>query len=98
MEAKSFLEKLNMPVKSLWENYRVFLLIFGIIILIIKFRDVFAQILVFLAKRSLENTEKQDIQLKSEQNQANSQANELIKEANDLSNNKHKVDEDWYKK
>lgn len=94
----SFLEKLQAPVDTLWKEYRAFLIVFGIIILIVKFRDVIIDLIVGSAKQTVDNTEKKDAQLKSEEKQANDQANQLRQEANTLSDNQAPVTDDWNKK
>lgn len=95
---KALWDKLNTDVKTLWANNKLFLIIFGVLILIIKFRTVIIDILVSNSKEILEDAKKQDTQLKSEENKANDQANQLVKESKDLSKNKPKIDEDWNKK
>lgn len=94
----TFLQKLQLDPATLWKNHRAFLIGFGLLILIIKFREVIVDILVASSKTILEGAKKTDAQLKSEENQANSAANKLIDDAKKLDENKPKVDEDWYKK
>lgn len=55
-------------------------------------------LLVSSSREAVKDAQKQDAALKAEENKANDQANQLRKEAEDLSKNKEKVDEDWYKK
>ena len=45
-ENQSFLQKLNAPIGILWENNKKFVIGFGIIILIIKFREVIIDLLI----------------------------------------------------
>lgn len=97
-EKPSFIEKFNSPLSTLWDNHKAFLIIFGIIILIFKFRGVIMDLLVSSSREAVKDAQKQDAALKAEENKANDQANQLRKEAEDLSKNKEKVDEDWYKK
>lgn len=94
----SFLDKLNAPVSTLWSEYKGFLIIFGILVLIIKFREAIIQLLVASSRQAVTDATKQDTQLKSEENQANDQANQLRQDAEQLSQNKPEVTADWNKK
>jgi len=68
------------------------------LILIVKFQDVIIDFLVGNVHKTVDKAEKQDATLKDEQTKANVQADQLRKEANDLSKNKSEVTDDWYKK
>jgi len=94
----SFLEKLNMPLSQLWSQYRLFLIGFGVLILIFKFREVIIDLLVSSARKTVDEAQKQDTQLRQDETKANTQANDLRQQAEDLGKNKPKVDEDWHKK
>ena len=82
----------------LWREYRAFFIVFGILILIVKFREVIISLLLDNAKQTINTAEKKDEQLKTQENQANDAANALRKQADDLSNNQPVVDENWNKK
>lgn len=99
-EAKqpSFIEKFNMPFSELWEKYKLFLIGFGLLILIVKFRSVIIDLLISDAHKKVDEAQKKDATLHQEENKANDEANRLRDEANKLSENKPKVDEDWNKK
>lgn len=92
-----FLLKLKTPIAKLWENNKIFLICFGLLILVIKFQDVIFDFLVKSSKKLVEDSAKKDQELKQEQDQANNQANQLVQEAQDLGNNRPAVDENWYK-
>lgn len=94
----TFLEKFSLPLSTLWEQYRVFLIIFGLLVLTWKFREVIIDLLVTSSRKTVSDAQKQDTTLKNEEKQINDQANILRKEAEDLSKNKPNVDEDWNKK
>lgn len=94
----SFLEKFNLPFSTLWDQYKLFLIGFGILILIFKFRSLIIDLLVSDSRKVVSDTVKQDAALKKEENVANDQANQLRKQAEDLGKNKSSVDEDWNKK
>lgn len=97
-ENPSFLEKFKSPISTLWDNHKVFLLIFGLGILIFKFREVIIDLLVSSARKTVNEAKEKDSALKAEQDQANDQANQLRKEADALAKEKPEVDEDWHKK
>lgn len=97
-ENPSFIDKFKSPISTLWDNHRTFLIIFGIAILIFKFREVIIDLLVSSARKTVSEAKEKDSVLKSEQNQANDQADQLRREAEALSKDKPKVDEDWNKK
>lgn len=94
----SFFEKFNAPLDVLWDKYKIFLIVFGVLILMVKFREVLIDILVDSSRKTVSDATKQDAALKGEENKANDQANQLKQEASKLSENKPTVDEDWNKK
>lgn len=100
MEEKqpTLLEKANMSPSQLWANHKVFLICFGLLILVIKFQDVIFRILVNRSNELVDDTKKQSDDLKHVQNQANDEANKLVQHAQDLNNNRPVVDENWHKK
>lgn len=93
-----FLDRFKAPLGYLWDNHKWFLIGFGILILIIKFQDVIIDLLVGNSRKLVKDAVATDSKLKEEQDQANNQANKLVAEAQALSENKSKVDEDWHKK
>lgn len=97
-EVKTFLQKLNSNFSTLWSDHKVFLIIFGVLIIIAKFSNIMIYILSYLSKKELDNAVKKDGQLKDEQNAANNAANALIKEADELPSKQTPVTPDWYKK
>lgn len=97
-ENPTFLQKFKTPLGTLWDNHKVFLIIFGLGILIFKFREVIIDLLVSSARKTVNEAQEKDTVLKAEQDQANDQADQLRKEAEALSKNKPTVDEDWHKK
>lgn len=94
----SFWTKLNSGFGELWSSSKLFVIIFGVLILIIKFKSVIIDILLKDSKDVLQNTIDKDAKLQQQQNAANDAANALIKQAEDLDKNKPGVGEDWNKK
>ena len=94
----SFLEKFNLPFSTLWNQYKVFFILFGVFVLIFKFREVIIDLLVSSSRKTVQDAVKKDEILRGEEKAANDQANQLRKEASDLAANKPVIDEDWNKK
>lgn len=94
----SFTDKFKSPLGTLWDNHKVFLIIFGLGILIWKFREVIIDLLVSSSREAVKDAQKQDQTLKGEEKAANDQANQLRNEAAALDDNKPVIDEDWNKK
>jgi len=94
----TFLDKINSDIGELWEKDKWFVIIFGALILIIKFRDILIDILVNSGKNIEKNAENKDGKLAAQENQANQQANDLVKKAEQLPSQEQPVDDDWYKK
>jgi len=94
----AFFDKFKLDLKTLWNEHRVFLIIFGILIIIVKFRDIFIDLIVSNGKKDIANTFKKDDSIKSEENTLNFEANDLVKESKTLPDNQKPVDLDWNKK
>lgn len=94
----SFLDKFSLPFGTLWDKYKIFLIIFGIFILIWKFRSLIIDLLVSDVHSTMDKAKKEDATLRQEEKEANDQANKLRQEADALSKDKPEVDEDWHKK
>lgn len=94
----TFLEKFNLPFSTLWAQYKIFFIVFGVLLLIVKFREVIIDILVSSAHNTVDEARKQDASLKADENKANTQADDLRKQAEDLAKNKPRVGEEWNKK
>lgn len=90
-----FIDKFKAPLSTLWDNHKVFLIIFGIAIIAYKFRSVIIDLLVADSHKKVDEAQNKDVQLREEEKQANDQANQLVKEAEALSKDKPKIDENW---
>ena len=97
MENVSFLDKFKMPFSQLWEKHKLFLFIFGLLIVLVKFREVIIDILISSARAKFEDAKQKDANLAGQQNAANNKANQLIDNANKMDQNKPEVKEDWHK-
>lgn len=94
---KVFWAKLNSSFSDLWANNKLFLLVFGVLIVIVKFRQVLIGIIVAGSKRLLESTANKDSRLAMEEEEAKRKADELVKKAQEEPNQEKPVDENWHK-
>lgn len=97
-ESPNFLQKLNMSPAQLWANHKVFLVCFILLIVVIKFQDVIFKTLVDKSNEEVKQAQTQSDGLQKQQDQYNSEANDLVKQAQELGDNKPEVKDDWYKK
>lgn len=97
-DTPSFGDKLQMDFKDLWNNHKVFFVVFGLLVLIVKFREVLINILISSAKKTMEEAKKEDANLSSQENQAKADADALVKKAQEEPSKEQPVDADWFKK
>lgn len=95
---QAFWAKLNTDVGSLWQESKFFVIIFGILILVVKFRSVLISLLVADSKHIFDDATKKSDELKKQENDANSSADKLVEEAKKLADSNKPVEDDWYKK
>lgn len=95
---KTFWQKITGDVTYLWENDKIFLIVFGVLILAAKFSNLIIDFLAFQSKKEVDSTIKQDSALKAQEDAAKSAANALVKKANDLPAQQTPVDDNWDKK
>jgi hypothetical protein len=90
--------RINTDVKTLWAKDRVFLIIFGVLILMAKASSLLMAFYSAKAKAELNAAVKQDASLKAQETAANNQADALVKEADALPSQEAPVDANWDKK
>lgn len=95
---KDFWNKLNSDVNELWKTNKLFLIIFGILILVIKFRTIIIDLLIKDSKKIMNETQQTDKNLQQKEDDYKKQSEYFSKKAEENSNNKSPVDENWYKK
>ena len=95
---RSFWQKLNSDAKDLWAKDKIFFILFGILIIIVKFRDVLISMLVASGKRVMDDAKKKDEQLASQENQAKTESERLVEQAKQEPSKETPVDDNWYKK
>ena len=85
-------------LKGLWNRYGIFFILVGLGLLILKFNGVIMDVLGWSSKKDLQEAQKTDTQLKAKEDATNTQADALIKQAQDLPKQEGQVDDDWDKK
>jgi zona occludens toxin (predicted ATPase) len=94
----SFQDKLKMDAKSLWNDHKLFFIVFGVLVLIVKFRDILIDILVSSSKSTMEDAKKEDAKLSTQENQAKADADKAVQDAKDEPAKQTPVTDDWFKK
>lgn len=98
MAEPSFQDKLKMDAKDLWNNHKIFFIVFGLLVLIYKFRDILIDLLIAGGKREMESAKDKDGQLAGQENQAKTEADKLVEQAKQEPSKETPVDDNWYKK
>jgi hypothetical protein len=93
-----FFDLFKKDLSDLWKEHKLFLIFFGIFILIFEFRNILLDLLISGAREEVKATQKEDAKLASQQNAANDKANALVAESNSVGKDDKPVDENWYKK
>ena len=94
----SIADKLKLDAKTLWNDHKLFFIIFGALILLVKFRDIAIDLLVSGAKKEVTETKKEDAVLAAYEKKANDAANQLVQQAKDEPLKQGPIDDDWNKK
>lgn len=92
---KAFWAKLNSDIADLWEKDKLFLIIFGVLILVIKFRSILIDLIISNSKTIFNDAKKEDANLKQQEDQANQAADQLVKHAEEIGKNEGTVTDDW---
>jgi hypothetical protein len=95
---KSFWALLKTDITELWEDNKIFVLVFGAIMLAIKFHTVLMNLIIAGEKSVFNSAQQQSNNLENQENQDNQQANQLQQQAQDLPNNQPPVGDDWFTK
>jgi predicted lactoylglutathione lyase len=94
-EPLTFVQKIKQDVSTLWEKDKIFLIVFGALILIAKFSSFMIDFYQALSKKEVDDATKQDAVLKAQEDANKAAADALVKQADDLGNQKTPVTEDW---
>ena len=83
---------------ELWDSCRIPLVLFGTIIVILKFRNILINFLIKNAKQVYNNAQKQNQSEILKEDRDNKQADQLVQETKDLQQQETQpVADDWYK-
>lgn len=93
-----FNTRLRADLKFMWENDRIFLVIFGVLVLIAKGSSLMISFLAAKSKAQVAVASKESSILQAQETADNTQADALVKQANDLTSQEKPVDENWDKK
>lgn len=94
----SFQDKMQMDAKELWADHKIFFIIFGVLLIVVKFRDLIIDILVSSAKRTVDSAKKEDSQLAKQEGDASKAADDLVAKANSEAGKEQPISDDWNKK
>ena len=91
----SFKNKATSDISDLWAKDKGFIILFGVIILGVKFRQLAIDFLVSSSKALFNKTQQQSDVLQKQENAANDQANQLVSDANKLAGAPQDSTDDW---
>lgn len=93
----AFWTKVNSELSDLWEKDKNFVLLFGVIILGVKFRQILISLIVSSSKALFDKAESKSNALDQKEQNDNSDAEKFVQEAKELPNSEKPVDDNWYK-
>ena len=91
----TFRSKLRTDIGELWQENKLFVFVFGALILVIKFREILINIIVANGKTIFNNATQQSAKDQKKEDQNNQDANALIKQAEDIGKNSPSIPDDW---
>ena len=94
----SLWDRMNQSLGDLWAKDKAFLFLFGVIILIVKFRSILIDILVKSGKEEADKAKQENDKLLQQENQASTEADKLVEQAKNEPSKQQPVTDDWYKK
>lgn len=95
---KGIIAKASQDIKDIWAKDKGFFILFGALILTIKFRQILMNLIIGNAKALFNSAQKQSNQDQTKENQANTQANALEQQAEQLPSQEQPITPDWNKK
>lgn len=85
-------------IKALWANNKILFFLLLPLVLLAIFRNVLISLLVSSGNKIVSDSTAKSDELKTEADKANTQANQIIADADKKSEDKPTVTEDWNKK
>ena len=95
---KDFIALLKADSVAAWNQNKALFIALGAIVLTIKFRQILIDIIVSGSKALMAKTQKKSDADQTKENQANAQADALVKDAQELPTKQEPVGDDWNKK
>lgn len=95
---KSILLAVQSDLKDIWNRSKIAILAIIGVILAIEFNKLKEYITIYMGKKEIDNAKKEDETLAKQEKTANSEADVLVKQAEDLPKQEPEVDLDWNKK
>ena len=95
---QAFKAKASQDWKDIWNSDKAFFFLAGAIVLIIKFREVLISLLLSSTKHISDESKAEDATLAKKEDTANTQADALVKQADQLPTQEPPVDPDWSNK
>jgi hypothetical protein len=92
---QAFWAKLHADLDDLWQRDKGFLLVFGAIILALKFNRILINLIVASSKSLFNSTVASTTQVQNQENTDNNQANQLVDNSNNLPGNETTITDDW---
>lgn len=87
--------RLTADLGSLWEKDRIFLFVFGVIIVLAKGASFMVDYYANKSKKEMDAATKENAVLQAQENADDKQADSLIQQADALPGKETKVDENW---
>jgi hypothetical protein len=92
---KALWTRLKSNASDLWAGGRWFVAVLGVIVVVLKFKDLLVDFLVDGAKSIFNNTTKQTNDLNNQENQNNESADQLVDDAKKLPDQEPPVSDGW---
>jgi hypothetical protein len=95
---KAFWAKITSDIGTLWAKDKGFVILFGVVILGVQFRNILIGILSYSAKNIFKSAQKEDAALAQQEDANKTSAERYEEQANQTTNYETPVNEDWNKK
>lgn len=89
---------MDKKIQDLWQNNKIVFFLLLIPIALWFCRNLIVDLLIGSSKKTMEKAEEKSKELEKESLVANTQADQIIKDADKAAVKKDEVTEDWYKK
>lgn len=99
MKAKlaSIWTSIKADAEDTWNRSKIFLLAIAALIIALEFQKLKEFLLMYMGKKEIANSEKEDQQLAAQEHMKNTQADILVKQAENLPSTEHPIKDGWEK-